>query len=794
MRILIILLCMLSMTFRVRSQTPGFTGKITDSISGHPIPGASVRLLNTLRAGVADAEGRFTFSSLPAGKYLCEITAMGYASIDREISVGSVRTGAGAAGDRLFLLQRSGSSLDEVIVTAQKKEELLQKVPIAVSALTAKQVREYRLWDIKDISAIVPSLYAADPGDDRNVSSIRGITSSSYDPAVATYIDGVNQFTLDTYIANLFDVERVEVLRGPQGTLYGRNAMGGVINIITKQPSNHADGFAGVDLGNYGRERFSAGFRAPLIKDRLYIGVAGVYDRRDGYYTNEFNNKPFDSQHSFTCNYYLRYLPAAHWSLGLNVKHHDNRNDGAFPSVIGVDEAFAHPFKLDQNAVTTMVDNTLNASFSVNYMGSGFNFSSQSAYQSNYRYYKTPIDADFSPLDGIVLDKNYGKNWNKVKVLTQDLKFSSPASSLSPWKWTAGAYAFYQDAPNKQATIFGKDANLLGTGDSLFSLINTTSSYRWGASVYGQVVYALSPIFNITIGGRYDHEHQQENILGEYQHDPLPDLIVTRPDTSGRTSYGAFSPKLSLDYQLTDRSMVYTVYSRGFRAGGLTELSSDPNTPPLRAFRPEYSNNYEIGIKNTWLHNTLRFNADLFYSRVNDAQVPTLVLPDAITVTRNTGRLDSKGVEAEVFAAPVKGLSLGYSFGYTNARFKDLKVSQNGGVVDLAGKHQVFTPEITSMLAVQYTCSFGKAGGWQALLRGEWKQMGTTYFDQANELSQSPYALLNTRLGITHGDYELMFWGRNLGNKKYIGYAYDFGAVHLGDPRTLGISLCARFH
>ncbi|WP_315816025.1 TonB-dependent receptor plug domain-containing protein [Paraflavitalea speifideaquila] len=125
---------------------------------------------------------------------------------------------------------------------------------------------DYRLWNTKDITAIVPNLYSADPGDNRNVTSIRGITTTSYDPAVATYIDGVNQFGLDTYISQLSDIERIEVLRGPQGTLYGRNAMGGVINIITKQPGNHLTGFAEANMGNYGQHRIAAGIRTPLIK------------------------------------------------------------------------------------------------------------------------------------------------------------------------------------------------------------------------------------------------------------------------------------------------------------------------------------------------------------------------------------------------------------------------------------------------------------------------------------------------------------------------------------------------
>lgn len=150
--------------------------------------------------------------------------------------------------------QTQERQLDEVTVTAQKQEENQQEVPVSMSSLTDKEIRQFRLWNNRDLSGLFPNFYAAHSGDGRTVNSIRGISTTSYDPAVATYIDGVIQFDLDTYINPLLDVERIEVLRGPQGTLYGRNAMGGVINIITKKPSNETKGFLEWILGIIGWE------------------------------------------------------------------------------------------------------------------------------------------------------------------------------------------------------------------------------------------------------------------------------------------------------------------------------------------------------------------------------------------------------------------------------------------------------------------------------------------------------------------------------------------------------------
>ena len=777
-------LCLVLAGLQSQGQANHFTGKITAG-DGTPVAGATVHLLNTDASVVSDEKGNFRLGVSAAGRYEIQVSAIGFRRLDTVLSM--------TGGERTveFHLQTGVSGLDAVVVTAEKREELLRHVPIAVTAITDRQVSEYRLWNNKDITALVPNLYAADPGDGRDVVSIRGITTTSYDPAVTTYIDGVGQLGLDTYIPALFDVERIEVLRGPQGTLYGRNAMGGVINIVTREPGNNIDGSLELNVGNAGQQRYTAAFRAPLVKDRLFIGVAGLYEGRDGFYTNTYNGSSYDKQHGFTGNYYLRWLPGRQWSAELNVKHREVRNHGAFPLVTDPVGAFTDPYKLDQNAITPMIDNTLDGSLSVKYHGAAFNLSSQTAYQRNYRYYDQPIDGDFSPYDIVSVINNYGKQWNNVKVWTEDIRLTSPAGSNSRWKWTAGSYWFFQDQPNKQATRYGNDANAAyGIGDSLFATINTTRNHRWGLAFYGQAVYALTPHLNITAGLRYDYEHQWEDVLGEYQHDPDPTPIVIRPDTSGTVAFHALSPKLSLDYRLSGHLMTYISYSRGFRTGGLTQLSSDATQPPLAGFKPEYSSNYEAGIKGDLPGGALRGNLAVFYNHVNDAQVPTLILPDAITVTRNTGKLNSEGVEAEIEAVPFRGFTAAYQFGYTHTRYTSLNYSENGASVDLSGKHQVFSPDMTSLLALQYKHAIAR--GWDAVIRGEWKYIGTTYYDLGNTIKQSPYGVYNTRLGVQGTRLEIWGWMRNIGDKKYISYAYNFGAYHLGDPRTYGVTLVAR--
>jgi iron complex outermembrane receptor protein len=758
------------------------SGKVTDARS-NPLKDVTVHLLNTNVAVFTDDQGYYTINNIHTGKYTISFSVVGYAAQNKDVEIMSATNVDAQLSD-------ATTQLDDVVVTAEKKEESLQKTPVSITALSSKQVNEFRLWNSKELTAIVPNMYSNNSGDERNVTSIRGITTTSYDPAVTTYIDGVNQFSLDTYIATLFDIERIEILRGPQGTLYGRNAMGGVVNIITKQPSNTTNAFAEINIGNYGQQRYTLGFRTPLIKNKLFFGVAGVYNKRDGFYTNKFYNDSYDKLHTFTGNYYLKYLPAPNWAITLNLKNQENRNNGAFPLSGTVDDAFATPFVIEQNATAKMIDNTLNASLNINHSGPGFNFTSLTAWQNNYRYYNAPLDGDFSALDAVTIINNYGNKWNNVKVFTQEFRFTSPANTTSPFKWTAGVYFFHQYVPNKQATHFGKDAGILGVPDTNFSTINISKGNNNGIAGYGQLTYSITKKLDLIAGLRYDYENKKLEVEGQYQKDGQPSF-VTQPDTSAKVDFNAVSPKLGLNYAASTNTNLFVTYSRGYRTGGLTQLSSDPSQPPLYPYKPEYSNNIEAGVKNSFYHDRLQLNVTAFYTHVNDAQVPTLILPEAITVTKNTGKLNSKGIEFELATTPVKGLQIGYNFGYTDAVFKSLKISQNGEEVDLNGKKQIFTPDITSMLAAQYAYTISEKQQIRLVVRGEWSYLGDEYFDLANTIKQSPYSLLNARAGVSTKHFDLYFWGRNLGNKKYIAYAYDFGAVHLGDPKTYGITLRA---
>lgn len=677
--------------------------------------------------------------------------------------------------------------LEKITVTAQKKEQNLQEIPVAVSHLTQPEEIRERIWKTQDLSGVFPNLYMGNPGDGRNAIGIRGIATTSYDPAVAVYVDGVIQFDMDAYTDGMQDIERIEVLRGPQGTLYGRNAMGGVINILTRQPTNETSGSANLDIGNYGLWRGNLGFRTALIPGKLLFGLSGQYETTNGYFTNEFNDSPFDKKHRVMGNYYLKYLTENNWTFTLNYKHSNSRNHGAFTLAPSIDQAMENPFKVNQNSLTRMVDNVTNASLSIRHQGNNIDFSSQTSFQSNYLIYEDPIDGDFSPLDIVSIVNNYGKDWNKVDVINQEVRISSPQTNNGRFSWLAGAFGYYRHDPVKQGTYFGEDAAVYGA-DPFMTMITTNTGRDLGGAVFGQAEYSLTDRLSLMAGMRYDRERAKLQGRSELEIDGM-DPIVIHPDTTGQGTYHAISPKGIISYQWNPEHLLFFSYSRGFRAGGISEVSEDPSEPALQTFAPEFSDNFELGLKNEFADHRIRWNLSAFYTRVHDIQVPQMVMPEALVITRNEGKLTSKGIESELTALLGKGITFQWNTGLTQAKFTDLQLAEDEDNRDLSGNRQLFTPDFTSHLMAQYERKLGDHPSFRLMARAEWLWLGTTYFDLANTMKQDPYHLLKAQVGIKRDAIGLTFWAKNILDTRYIDYAYEFGAAHMGDPATYGISL-----
>ena len=746
---------------------------------GNKIEGVEVNFLNFNPSVDIQDKEKHVYNNLTKGYYELLITAEGYASViwkghldkTQEVSI---------------LMESNAIKLDEVVVSNDKKQVNILNTPGSVSSINAKQIRDMRIWEISDLSGFAPNLFIANSGDNRNVTGIRGMVTTSYEQSVATYVDGVAQFNLDTYIPQLNEIESIDIIRGAQGTFYGRNAMGGVINITTKKPTNTRQINAGVQFGNYGQKRINASVNAPIIKNKLFFGLSALHDAKNGFYTNEFLNKKFDNQQQTLLNLQLKYFLSKGWSLQADLKQYIAKNDGAFPLVNDMKALFEKPYTLSQNLTSSMRDNSRNASIVAKHKGKKTDITIQHARQRNYRFYENALDADFSPADIVGIYNNYGKDFNTVNVMTNELRFNSVKSSPDQvFEWSAGVFQFTQKSPTKQATVFGNDAGLFGVPDKNFSIISINNGDNNGLAAYGHMNYKINDKVSLNGGMRIDRENRKLTIGSEYEKQPRP-AFPMMADTTGKSSYGAFSPKLGIQYQPSAHELMYLSFSRGFRSGGMTSISSDPSQVPLSAYNPEFSNMFEAGIKGKDKNNQFRYAIAVFYNKVMDIQTPLLVLPDAVTIIQNAGEMNAWGMEVEMELKLAKGLSVQYSGGLTSAKYAVLGVVSNGAQVDLSGNKQVFTPSSTNYFATQYQTSIA---AHELMFRLEYNHTGKQFFDLANTIEQKAYGLVNFRSSIRTKHFDISLWGRNLLGKKYINYAYDFGAAHLGNPRMIGVGL-----
>ena len=752
------------LTNRLLAQT--ITGRVT-SPTGEGIPLANVVLLNSPKGTATDNDGNFALR-VEAGAYQVSVQAVGFASRIESVSIAKNQT--------LTLnvaLTETTNSLDEVVVTAEKEETNLQRTPAAVSVLNARQLQEYRVWSVSDLSALAPSLYTVEHGNSTSATflNIRGVMGFSAQQAVAMYVDGVYQFDYFSAPLQFNNIASVEVLRGPQGTLFGRNAFGGVVNITTKKPTNRTEGFAQLTLGNFGQQRYEASFSTPLIKNKLFLGVTGLFNQRSGIYTNLTTNAVFDRLHSVSGGLNLRYVAADRWNVALNLRMEDNNDRGSYPWYTSDSAAFASPYRLAVNTTNRERRTNLNASIAANYYGNKFNFTSVSSYINFHLWYPDRFD-------GTPYGIYQGNNDGVQHAFTQELRFSSATRDKPRLKWTLGSFLFAQNG----TTAFSVFSPPTEGGSSNRTL---SDAANLGLAFFGQTAYRLADKLTLTAGLRYDIENRK---LAQQVDSVTADgrAFNQVPLTNLRATFPAFTPKLILAYQFNDQTMLYAQYARGFRVGGLN--SSAPTLADI-PYGPEFSDNYEIGLKNTLWHNRLRLNLTAFYLQQRNQQVS--VNQGGFFLIRNTGDMNNLGAELEAFVVPTKGLQVEANASLSHARYSRLTtLDATFTNADFRGNRPINNPNAASFLAVQYTYALPKTTA--AFIRGEHRYTGVYYFDFNNAKKQDPFSVYNLRLGVTYRNYELAGWVRNVTDQRYITFGVG-GSYLLSNPRLSGITLTARF-
>ena len=673
--------------------------------------------------------------------------------------------------------------LETMTVTSQKREEDIQDVPMSVSVFSDIQIEDADIRDTVELTRFTPNVYMKQVVPD-NIVVIRGITS--FDPSLSSpvgfYVDDVNFPIHYMHNPDLFDIERVEVLKGPQGTLYGRNSESGVINIITKQPDDELRGKIFGEYNSYDTEHGSSpGYRAggsisgPMVKDKLYLGLAGQWEDSDGFMKNIYNDDDEAGKiDHLNGRGILRWTPTDKWDISF-IGDVMGADDGK-----GYYKYFSGPSKTDRHEINYDGEYYLDQkgdgqTVRVKYEGDAFNLLSVTALR--YSETKNGGDVDCTPFD------IYGNNIFKAEndLLSEEIRMFSPNKS-GPFKWLIGLYGFEEETD-------------VGYKHEALMENRKTDIEIEGYAIFSQSTYTLFDRLHLTAGLRYDHQNSE----GEQKYDYM-DMWTMSPQSKKYDKdldYDEWLPKLAIAYDFTDDIMAYASASKGYLAGGYNYFFGTG----LENFTydSEYTWNYEMGTKTSWLDNRLMANLSLFYIDMEDKQVIEWV-GGTIQKIENAAEAHSMGVELELQARLMQGLDLFAGFGYMEAEFDDWTATEVVGynpdwspimgTYNYEGKDLPNAPEYTYNIGVQYRHLSGFFGRVDLLGTGD------IYGDAKNKTKVDAYQLVNLRLGYEREDFDIIFWCKNLFDEDYEAWKMAWGADEFGiegEPRMFGATVTYRF-
>jgi iron complex outermembrane receptor protein len=736
--------------------------------------------------------------------------------------------------------------LEEVTVTAQKREQRQEDVGISLTALSGEQIKELGMRDLTDVAAQTPSLSVAQPfGSSGNQNfTLRGVGLNDFsehnESPVAAYQDGVYQATIAGIDAALFDVDRIEVLRGPQGTLYGRNSTGGLVQFFSKQPTSTYTGSTSLDYGSFSQKRLEVGFGGP-ITDSLQFRVSGLYDHNNGWGENTQGLAPANGMNELAGRVLLKWLASDDLSLLLNV--HASTNHATGPAYtplatmyapdgvaqiptpadfvnptcgkvfgltgpgqdcFGYRNLHSSPWIFDNGRQSFQNLDTHGVSLTANGKLNGIDLTSITAYEHIHKRYGE--DTDSGPEPGLAVTNPLAS-----KQLTQELRASQQAGKLF---WTAGLYYFYRDIST------GSDTDVSGFGfvDDDFSDHLRSKS----AAVFAQLEYALTSQFTLIGGLRYSHEDQTFRLLSVDRTgltpvilgittDPVPNYNVfpfTGGATADPTPYAdsrtdnLVTYRGELDWKPMEDFIGYVSISRGTKSAGWNAAIDGSgllgvSTPDKMPYGAEHLLAYELGFKQ-FARGLYRLNGALFYYDYKDFQAFTFT-----GLTQQIGNLPAKvrGAELGVTLTPDEhiDLTLGGSYLSTQVRGVVTPVVGTSDTVTL-DRHMVLAPNFSANAIARYHCKI--AGERELAFQLDATFTGKQYFDLNNDpiATEQPHTVSNGSITFTDPATHLSFsaWVKNMTDRRYRLYAIPvtslgFEQQMYAPPRWYGVTVGYQF-
>ena len=574
------------------------------------------------------------------------------------------------------------TKLETVVVTSQRRLELLQDVPVAVKAFSAKQISNMGIASTQDFVNLTPNMSFDNSFTYGNSFVVlRGVTQiNNADSPVAVVIDGVPQNNQKQLKMNLFDVERIEVLKGPQGALYGRNAIGGAINIETKAPSNQLQGFVGLELGNGGKHELSGGVSGALKEDVALFRIVGQTLSSDGLLQNTYLHRKIDGvDHDNSLRAKLLLRPDNDVQIDLRASTVDFKAGATWDSVI----ASGKPGDITlpaENMLGKTTGRTDDFSAKVEADLSIGTLTAITGYTKLRESYRGDIDfSNPTALPGGFLGFGFqaGQGQDlKVRMASQELRLTSKANQ--PLRWIAGVY--YLDTKRDLITRLNIDTDgSLGQYDDPAKRIadNSEANHNKASAVFGQLDYDFRPDLTLSTALRYDRDERHQTDVNN--------------GTSREASYSKWQPKATLTHKFSRDVLAYGTLSTGFRSGGF-------NAPGLADFKPETLTNAELGMKTMLLNNSLLLNAAVFASRSKNFQFFYVDASHGAQVISNIDKVDLKGLDLDFRFLPTKGLEFDGGLGITDSDIKKNTVDPSS-----VGHHTPKNVPFKVNLGVQYT-------------------------------------------------------------------------------------------
>lgn len=679
--------------------------------------------------------------------------------------------------------RRTDLRLDAVVVKAEKRSEEAQDVPASITVLEEGDLRDMGIRNTDDLAKHVPNLEFNDFGSRRHgLMFLRGIKNlPTSEPSTGFYVDGVNYSKPYMFNFPLFDVERVEVLKGPQGTLYGRNTVGGVINVFTRDPGNEVISSAGTTFGNFEQKEVRGSWSGPLVEDRLFMGVYGMAASRDGYMENDVDTGGRNGryQDGMAGRVKLRYLANEDWEIGmiLDAQQHEDgaysarrtrRNSLVKAGTVGTDRRrhYSHDFEGEQK--NDCWGATLNSRYETG-LGTFHSITGYRDFDSD-----EDIDADFSPLD--VMRKRYVQ---RDSDFSQEFRLSSPEGN-DPFKWLVGTYVFNLDSQTEVTNRMG-----VAHASPGMKVVFDTDRRNTGAAGFGQGTYTFFDKLDLTLGLRYEYEHAEA--VADQLNTPAGGPTTRVAHTDDSMHFTALLPKLSLAWHFNDDHMIYGTISRAHRSGGFNDASAPAGK---QAYEEEYSWLYEVGLKSMFMDDRLMFNLSGFYTAIDDEQLPLFKTGTMQSYIDNAGKSYRTGVEIESRYKLTEEFDLSANFSWIEARFEEYEDPAIGA--DYAGNRVFLVPNYTYGVGLDYRHAL--KGQWSLVGRADVTGVGSRYFDDGNTVEENPYDLINLRFGVEGEHLACSVWVKNIFDKEYTVFENTTaGIAEDGAPRTFGASLDYHF-